>query len=293
LKIAKTAMWALLAMLIALASLSSRVNGITGNYNEDSTPYVGVVVLFSDEARNIPIGFCSGVLISPTVMLTAGHSTFEAAAVSVCFDKGPIDYSIQDGKIVYPNNEIIYHGKPITYPEYSSSVIAGLTQGNHVYSSSDIGLIILDPPVEEVTEFPTLPQPGFADTLTAKTTIQEVGYGVQLQVTPRNNGVLNSWVGTLSCNSAQTQIVSGNFAGSDKYLQLTANPSQGKGGVAFGDSGGPVIYNSGNQDIILAINAYVNSANCVGVTYHTRIDSQQMLEWINGYLSLIKDGNKN
>ncbi len=285
-KIIKAAKWAVLAALIALVSLSGGVYGITGNYKPDSTPYVGVVVLFSDTSRTNPIGYCSGVLISPDVMLTAGHSTFGAAAVSVCFDKGPIDYTIQDGKIVYPNNLKIYTGTPITYPEYASSAIAGLTQGNHLYSSSDLGLIILETPVDEVTEFPTLPQAGFAGTLNVKTTLQEIGYGVQLQVTPRNNGVLNSWVGTLSCNSAQAQIVSGNFACSDKYLKLTANPSQGKGGVAFGDSGGPVIYDADtdSQDIVVAVNAYVNSANCDGVTYHTRIDSQPVLDWVNGYL---------
>ena len=113
-----------------------------------------------------------------------------------------------------------------------------------------------------------------------------VGYGSQFQVTPRNNGVQNSWAGTLSRNSAQTQLVPGNFAGSDKYLKLSANAAQGKGGVAFGDSGGPVLYNpnSGSKDMLLAVNAYVSSANCNGVTYHTRIDTSQVLSWINGYL---------
>ena len=283
-KVVKVAKWAALAALIALASLSGGVHGITGNFKADSTPYVGVVVLFSDPARTNPIGYCSGFLISPTVMITAGHSTFGAEAVSVCFDKGPIDYTIKDGKIVYSSNEVIYTGTPETYPEYANTIIAKSTQGNHLYSSSDIGAIILDTPIKEVTEFPSLPEAGFADTLKAKTNLKVVGYGVQTQVTPRNNGIVNSWVGTLSCNSAQAQLVSNNFAGSDKYLKLTANPSQSKGGVAFGDSGGPVIYNSGSRDMVLAVNAYVNSANCNGVTYHTRIDSPEVLNWIKGYI---------
>lgn len=282
----KAATWAILSALIALVMLSGGVYGITGNYKLDSTPYVGVVVLFSDAARTNAIGYCSGVLISHTVMLTAGHSTFGVAAVSVCFDKGPIDYSVQDGKIVYPRNEIIYTGTPITYPEYAYSVMAGLTKGNQVFSSSDLGLIILDTPVKEVADFPTLPPVGFADTLKAKTNLQVVGYGVQFQVTPRNDGVLNSWVGTISRNSAQVQLIPGNFAGSDKYLRLTANPSQGKGGVAFGDSGGPVIYNANNggPSMVLAINAYVANSNCAGETYHTRIDLPQVLGWITSNL---------
>ncbi len=284
-KLVRAATWAILSAFVALAMLSGGVYGITGNYKPDSTPYVGVVVLFSDAARTNAIGYSSGTLISPTLMLTAGHSTYGAAAVSVCFDKGPIDYTVQNEKIVYPSNEIIYTGTPVTYSEYANSVEAGSNQGSHLYSSSDLGLIILDTPVKEITEFPTLPQAGFADTLSANTNLQVVGYGVQFQVTPRNNGVQNPWAGTISQNSAQTQLVPGNFAGSDKYLKLTANPSQDKGGVAFGDSGGPVIYNTnGGQDMVLAINAYVSSANCNGVSYHTRIDSPNVLSWIKGYL---------
>jgi hypothetical protein len=273
-------------VLISLVALSGGVYGITGNYKLDSTPYVGVVVLFSDTARTNAVGYCSGFLISPVIMLTAGHSTFGVAAASVCFDKGPISYSVQNGQIVYPSNEVIYNGITKTYPEYASRAIAGLNNGGQVFSSSDVGLIILDTPVKEVTEFPTLPPAGFADTLKAKTNLEVVGYGVQFQETPRNNGVQNSWAGSLSCNSAQTQFSPANFAGSDKYLRLSANAAQDKGGIAFGDSGGPVIYstNSGSQDIVLAINAYVNSANCGGVTYHTRIDSTEILNWINGYL---------
>ena len=127
-KVVRVATWAILSALITLAMLSSGVYGITGNYKPDSTPYVGVVVLFSDAARTNAIGYSSGVLISPTVMLTAGHSTFGAAAVSVCFDKGPIDYSVQDGKIVYPSTEVIYTGTPVTYPEYASSIVCRVKQ---------------------------------------------------------------------------------------------------------------------------------------------------------------------
>jgi len=279
-KSAKKLTWAILSATIALLTLSSTAYGITGNYQPDSTPYVGVVVLFNDDGN--AIGYCSGVLISSTVMLTAGHSTFGATSASVCFDKGPIAYTIEDGKIVLPNTETIYNGKLTTYPEYALSVINGLNKGNNLYSSSDIGVIVLDELVSEVTTYASLPPPGFADTLDKKTDLKVIGYGLQTQITPKNKGVENSWVGTISCNSAQTQLVSYN----DNYLKLTANPSQGKGGVAFGDSGGPVIYNtnSGSQDIVLAVNVYVNSANCGGVTYHTRIDSTEILNWINGYL---------
>src|SRR5665647_3619045 len=247
-KIVKAAKWAILVALIALVSLSGGVYGVTGNYEADSTPYVGVVVLFSDAARTNPIGYCSGFLLSPTVMVTAGHSLVGAQAISVCFDQGPISYTRENGEIVYYGASTIYDGQMVPYPLYNPSF-----SGNSEFATSDIGLIILNQEVTEVTDFPALPKEGFTDTLDMKTKLKEIGYGLQFQLTPKNTGVVNSWVETLSCNTATAQLISGNFADSDKYLKLTANPSQGKGGVAFGDSGGPVIYNSGSQDIVLSL----------------------------------------
>ena len=151
-KIIKKATLAIFTALIILATFSGGVYGITGNYHQDSTPYVGVVVLFSDTARQQPIGYSSGFLLSPTVMVTAGHSLINAAAVSVCFDKGPISYSIENGKIVYQGTSAIYNGVPVPYPGY-----VPVMSGNKEFSTSDIGLIILDQPVSGITVFPTLP----------------------------------------------------------------------------------------------------------------------------------------
>jgi hypothetical protein len=281
LKTTKAIVIAVLPIIASLALFTNTAYGITGNFHSDSTPYIGVVVLFSDTARQVPIGYCSGFLISPSVMVTAGHSLVNVKAVSVCFDQGPISYAFKDGTIIYYGTETVHNGVPVQYPGYVPSM-----SGNQEFATSDIGLILLDTPVSDVTVFPTLPKVGFADTISAKTDLQVVGYGVQYQVTPRNNGVMNSWTGTLSRNTAQAELLSTHFAGSDKYLKLSANAAQNKGGVSFGDSGGPVIYiNAKGQDIVLAINAYVSNANCAGVTYHTRLDSTELLGWINQYLT--------
>ena len=272
-------------IFLLLATLcSSSVNniafGITGNYTADSTGYVGVVVLFSDTERTQPIGYGTGFLIAPTVMITAGHNLIEPiAAVSVCFDDGPITYEIdEEGNIVYYGANKIYEGTIESYPQYNPTLA-----GNQEFATSDIGIIILNEPVNGITDFPSLPEENFADTLPAKTDLRVIGYGLQYQVTPKN-GVENSWVGTVSRNSAIVQLVNNNFAGGDKYLKLTANNGQDRGGIAFGDSGGPVVYSSDEGEIVLAVNAFVSSDNCRGVSYHTRLDVQQVQEWIKGYL---------
>jgi len=286
-KATKIAVSAILSTLIILVAVNSTAQGITGNYELDETPYVGVVVLFSAVARLQPIGYCTGILLSPTIVLTAGHSCLGVAAASVCFDKGPISYTVEEGKIVYSTTEPIYDGTPIAYPEYVYSVLAGTNYGNHIFSSSDVGLILLDESAEGITEFATLPEAGLADTLPAKSYLRVAGYGMQFQVTPKRGGVPESWVGTLSCNSAQVQLMPANFAVGDRYLRCTANSAKDKGGIAFGDSGGPVLYkpDGDDQEVVLAINSYANNANCAGVSYHCRIDTNGVLNWINGFLS--------
>jgi secreted trypsin-like serine protease len=180
-----------------------------------------------------------------------------------------------------PSTETIYNGNPVTYPEYYPTLA-----GNKEIKTSDLGLIILDKPVKKVTEFPALPTDGFTETLPTKTDLTVIGYGLQEQVTPKNNGPANSWIGTVSRNSATVQLLNSNFQGSDYYLELTANSAQDKGTVVFGDSGGPVIYTqNGAQDIVLAVNAFVLSDNCNGVSYHTRLDTAEILAWISGYLN--------
>jgi hypothetical protein len=275
------ALFASLSALVVLALFTSTAYGITGNYTPDSRRYVGVVVLFSDLDRQVPIGFCSAFLISPKVMITAGHSLINVAAVSICFDKGPIRYAIIDGAIVYYGTDTIYNGVPEDYPGYVPEV-----SGKQELSTSDIGLIVLDKPVSGVTTFPKLPPVNFVETLKTKTDLTLVGYGFQYQVTPKNNGVINSWTGTVSRSSANVQLISTHFAGSDKYLKLSTNAAQNKGGVSFGDSGGPVICTDNyGQDLVIGVNAFVSNENCAGVTYHTRIDSTELLGWINQHLS--------
>lgn len=278
----KTSVLITICTLIVLTSFFATAYAITGNYQPESTPNVCIVVLFSDTSRTQALSYSSGVLISPNVVLTAGHSVAGGVVASVCFDQGPITFTIDEtGKISYQTDQPVYNGAPIPYPDYLASLVAG-TKDSKVLQTSDVCLIILDTPVQEIASFPKLPTANLAETLTAKVDLQVIGYGVQHQNTPRGHNV-NTWVGSLSRNSATVQLLSTNFQGSNNYLKCTANAAQGKGGVAYGDSGGPVLYTEKGESIVLAVNAYVNNVNCAGVTYHTRIDNPQVLNWIDSY----------
>jgi hypothetical protein len=276
-KIKNTKILTITALIIAttIALFTAQAGAITGNPTPSTEPYVGIIVLFGDAARTQPIGYSSGFLISPTVMVTAGHSLVGAQAVSVCFDQGPIAYTIENGQLTYYGTSAIYTGTPITYPACNPTL-----HGNQEFQTSDIGLIILDQPVTTVTEFPTLPTASSAEAFDKKTNLTAIGYGMQTQTTSKNNGPTTSWIGKLSRNSATVQIVKID----ELYLKLTANSAQGKGAIVFGDSGGPVIYTVNGQDVAIAVNAFVSSSNCNGVSYHTLLDNTQVLAWISSYL---------
>jgi hypothetical protein len=266
-----------LCTAIVLSAFTGSALAITGNSQADSTPYVCIVVLFSDAARTQPISYGTGVLISPTIVVTAGHCVIGGAAVSVCFDQHPTVTVTQTG-MTYSTNQPIYNGVAQVYPQYVASILAG-AKPSQALQASDIAIIQLDTPVKEVTTYPNMPTAGLADTLKTGTTMQVSGYGVQEQIQPKN-----TWVGSFQRSSATVNMLSGSFQGSDKYLKCSANAAQGKGGIAYGDSGGPTIYTTGSQSILLAVNALVSNGNCAGVTYHTRIDNPMVLSWISGYL---------
>ena len=78
-------------------------------------------------------------------------------------------------------------------------------------------------------------------------------------------------------------LIQSNNVQSVEFIKLTANPAQGKGGICFGDSGGPDLL-SGTA-IVLAVNTFVTNGNCTGVTYSNRVDLPEILDFIKDFLN--------
>ena len=110
-----------------------------------------------------------------------------------------------------------------------------------------------------------------------RTEVDIVGYGVQGFV---RGGGQPQQIFLFTRYFAPSLLIQSNNVQSVEFIKLTANPSKGKGGTCFGDSGGPDLL--GGTNIVLAVNSYVTNGNCAGVTYTNRVDLQDVLDFING-----------
>lgn len=257
---------ALAALVVGGAPATAVTNG---EPDAGRHPYVGLAVF---DVNGQPSHRCSASLLSPTVVLTAGHCTDGADAARVWFDE------IVEGNPEYPfGGATSYEGVPHTNPDFC----IGCGQGLPGFAFRDVGVIVLSEPVPTsvVGEYAQLPTAGLVDTLAPKTAVDLVGYGVQEK---QHGGGPPVWTGLRVRLYAPTRLVSGNFTHSEEFIRLTANPGGGKGGTCFGDSGGPDLL--GGTDTVLAVNSYVTNSNCAGVTYSQRIDIPEVLAWIQSFL---------
>jgi hypothetical protein len=252
-----------------------------GEPDGDDHPYVGLLVF--DDAPGQPGWRCSGSLIAPNVVLTAGHCTDGAVAARIWFDE-----DVTYDKVPYPlypyggPGSGAIEGTPITNPDFC----IGCGNGLPGFAYRDVGVVVLDEPVY-MDEYAALPEAGEVDTLRNKTGIDFVGYGVQYQVQVPGNELPQPppyyrWGGPRVRLYAPSQLVSGKFVHSDEFMKLSLNPGRGKGGTCFGDSGGPDLL--GDTNTVLAVNSYVTNVNCSGVGYSARVDIPEVLAWIDSFL---------
>jgi Trypsin len=265
----RKAFLAVLVLLLALALGAAPAGAVTnGEPDNGRHPYVGLAVF---DVNGTPSHRCSASLLSPTLVLTAGHCTDGTSAARVWFAE-----NVQTNPEYPFSGATSFDGVAHTNPDFCIGCGSGLPG----FAFRDVGVIVLTEPVPTavVSSYASLPTAGVVDTLPNKADVDLVGYGVSVQL---HGGGPPVWTGPRVRLFAPTELVSGNFTHAAEFLRLTANPGGGSGGTCFGDSGGPDLL--GGTATVLAVNSYVTNGNCTGVTYSQRVDIPAVLSWIAGF----------
>ena len=285
----RTKRFVLTAVVVLMLVMVTPVAAITGNWVEDfDHPYVGLVVFY--DANGEFVWRCSGSLISPTKLLTAGHCT-DAAEGAVTAR-------------VYFQQDAGAHYDPATqldlvtgYPDYCAAGTEGTlcATSDELYNYGfanfagfpnihDVGLVILDQPIS-MPEYGELPAAGVLNDLgTArgqKNTVFTVsGYGLSYSTQ------VHSAVPNISFRSrlmAQSTLVNLNSANNDGYNLQTQGNGDDRGGTCSGDSGGPVFLGGPDSNMIVAVTSFGLNAICRGTDFAYRVDRTEVLNWINSH----------
>lgn len=279
---------ALSAAASIVVATAAPVGAITKNYEPDfDHTFVGLIA-FYDAAGEFQHR-CTGELLAPTVVLTAGHCTDNGAGgvnatARIWFQQGA-------GAHYDPATQ---HDPVTGYPdECVAGTLGSLCAESHVMynygfdnfagfpNTHDVGLVILD---QRITGLGSayLAGDGELNPLdTAKGTqdkdFRVSGYGISFAA--HKGAVAVSFRVRLQ---ALEQLVNTNAPYNAGFnIQLNGNGND-RGGTCSGDSGGPVFYPQDTNQIV-AVTSFGKNATCRGDGYYYRTDRQEVIDWIIGH----------
>jgi hypothetical protein len=245
---------------------SDRPSFITyGSLDGNAHPAVVLIVM---DIAGAPAFRCSGTLIAPKVVVTAGHCAGE-----------PGEFS---GMRIFTESDV-ENGKN-NYPYAGPNTIEASAWHSHplfteaLFYVHDVGVVLLSREMKLSSgQYGKLPRVNQLDALqpSSSTLFTAVGYGLQ-----RINPVfIEADKIRMSAQPHLVQINTPGFTG-DFSLLLSNNASSG--GTCFGDSGGPNYLGSSN--VIAGVTSFGLNGTCGGTGGVFRLDRQNVLDFVSQYL---------
>jgi secreted trypsin-like serine protease len=228
------------------------------------------VVLVLMEVKGQPAFRCSGTLIAPRVVLTAGHCAGE-----------PREFS---GIRIFTESDV--ENGDNNYPFRGPNSVEAVSWSAHpLYTNSafflhDVGVIKLKKSVLlSAGQYGKLPTMNQLDALqpSSATVFTAVGYGLQ-----RSNPVSFLVEAERIRMNAQPHLIQINTGFTGNFSLLLSNNAS-TGGTCFGDSGGPNYLGSSN--VIAGVTSFGLNGSCGGTGGVFRMDRADVLAFVNQYLN--------
>ncbi len=267
---------ATMATVVALgATFAAPATAITDG-TPDGSGHPDVVLLLM-EVGGVPAYRCSGTLLSPTVLLTAGHCT------------NGFPTHIYSGMRVFTESDV--QNGANNYPFAGPNAVEAVSWAAHsLYETApffvhDVGIVILEAPgVTGLSHYGTLPTANQFDAFKTKRGLQKVtftsvGYGLQKSY-PSQASFLAS--NTRTRYVAYPKLDQINVPGFTGDFSMLLSNNANTGGTCFGDSGGANFLR--DTTIVAGITSFGINGNCAGTGGVFRTDRQNVLDFINDYL---------